>query len=74
MIFSPFPPSNKTYPESTLGIEGKRALWLALAAVAQAEPTLRVLDYERLARWAQEQRRRVEALRLATAKRALKAS
>lgn len=50
-----------------LGIEGKRALWVALAEAAQRAPVLRLLDYDRLVRRAVEQRERVEARRLATA-------
>jgi len=55
----------------SLGIEGKRALWLALAAVADVEPAQQLLDYRRMSRSAEEQRSRVEAVRLETAKRAL---
>lgn len=55
----------------SLGIEGKRALWLALAATAKDAPALQVLDYERMAQRAEEQRRRVEEVRLEAAKRAL---
>lgn len=55
----------------SLGIEGKRALWLALAAVAENDPALQVLDYERMSRLAEEQRSRVEAERLEAAKSAL---
>jgi hypothetical protein len=50
-----------------LGIEGKRALWVALAEAAERAPVLRLLDYDRLVRRAVEQRERVEARRLATA-------
>lgn len=55
----------------SLGIEGKRALWLALAAAAEDAPTLQVLDYNRLARRAEEQRGRVEAMRLEAARRTI---
>jgi hypothetical protein len=55
----------------SLGIEGKRSLWQALAAVAGGEPKLRALDYERLTRRAEEQRGRVEAMRLEAARKAL---
>ena len=58
----------------SLGIEGKHALWLALAAAAEDAPSLRLLDYERLARRASEQRSRVEARRLEAAKSALSPS
>ena len=54
-----------------LGIEGKRALWVALAEAAERAPVLRLLDYDRLVRRAVEQRERVEARRLATALSAL---
>lgn len=54
-----------------LGIDGKLALWRALASAAEASPGLQGVDYERLARHAQEQRARVELRRLAAAKSAL---
>jgi hypothetical protein len=54
-----------------LGIEGKLALWRGLAAAAELAPALRGVDYERLARRAQEQRDRAEAIRLEAAKAAL---
>jgi hypothetical protein len=57
----------------SLGIEGKRALWLALSSAAEEAPELRVADYERLVRRAEEQRSRVELVRLEVAKRALNA-
>src|SRR5512138_2554001 len=47
----------------SLGIEGKRSLWIALAATSEATPSLRIVDYERLQQRAQEQRERVEVLR-----------
>jgi hypothetical protein len=55
----------------SLGIEGKRCLWIALAAAAERTPSLRILDYERLKQRAQEQRDRVETLRIETARKAL---
>ena len=55
----------------SLGIEGKRALWLVLAGAAERVPALRLLDYDRLANRAREQRDRVEAKRLETAMAAL---
>ena len=55
----------------SLGIEGKRSLWLALAGAAERMPALRSLDYARLAHRAREQRDRVEAKRLETARAAL---
>jgi len=50
-----------------LGIEGKRSLWLALTAAAEQSPSLRTVDYERLIERAEEQRQRVERLRIETA-------
>lgn len=55
----------------SLGIEGKRSLWIGLIAAAEQSPSLRILDYERLEERAQEQRDRVENLRIATAKKTL---
>jgi hypothetical protein len=55
----------------SLGIEGKRGLWTALSNAAVSSPSLRQLDYARLADRAVEQRRRVEALRLEVARTAL---
>lgn len=55
----------------SLGIEGKRGLWVALAGAAEQSPDLRLLDYDRLVARAQEQRTRVEAKRLETATVAL---
>jgi hypothetical protein len=55
----------------SLGIEGKRSLWIALAAAAEDLPSLKILDYQRLVRRAQEQRERVEELRIDTARKAL---
>lgn len=54
----------------SLGIEGKRSLWLALTAVAKDMPALRLVDYKRLIQRAEEQRSRVEAKRLDSAKTA----
>jgi hypothetical protein len=56
----------------SLGIEGKRSLWLALAAAAEVSPKLRIVDYERLRQRAEEQRGRVEIKRIEVAKTALK--
>jgi hypothetical protein len=55
----------------SLGIEGKRGLWLALGDTARSAPSLGQLDYAALADRATEQRRRVEALRLDAARTAL---
>lgn len=54
-----------------LGIEGKHGLWRALAAAAEEAPALQVADYGRLAQRAEEQRRRVEEVRLKAAQGAL---
>jgi hypothetical protein len=54
-----------------IGIDGKRALWLALAASAEDAPWLRIADYDRLTARAEDQRNRVEVVRLAAAKKAL---
>jgi hypothetical protein len=53
-----------------LGIDGKRALWAALAAAATT-PALKRADYSRLLARADRQRAAVEPLRLAAARRAL---
>jgi hypothetical protein len=55
----------------SLGIEGKRSLWIALTVVAEKSPALRIIDYERLTQRATEQRARVEKLRIDTASKAL---
>ncbi|MBV9999342.1 MAG: hypothetical protein JO015_09545 [Verrucomicrobia bacterium] len=52
----------------SLGIEGKRTLWNALAAVAPGVPPLQGVDLDLLKRRAQQQRERVEDLRLETAR------
>jgi hypothetical protein len=57
-----------------LGIEGKRALWRALAAAAEAAPALQVPDSERLTQRAEEQRQRVETVRLDAARSAFTAA
>ena len=55
----------------SLGIEGKRSLWRALAAAAEEAPHLRAADYEDLIRRAEDQRSRVETARMEAARRAL---
>ena len=55
----------------SLGIEGKRSLWIALSAAAEKSPALRIIDYESLMQRAKEQRARVEKLRIDTAIEAL---
>jgi hypothetical protein len=57
-----------------LGVEGKRALWRALAAAAEAAPALQVADYGRLTRRAEEQRQRAETVRLEAARAAFTAA
>jgi hypothetical protein len=54
----------------SLGIEGKRSLWLALAAVAETIPALQGVDYDRLIQRAENQRRQVETERLRAAQEA----
>ncbi len=58
----------------SLGIEGKRSLWLALATVAETTPVLQRLDLSRLTARAVEQRGQVEAERLKAAAEALGAA
>jgi hypothetical protein len=53
-----------------LGIDGKRALWMALAAVADQLPALSGVDYARLTRRAEAQRASVETQRVAAARAA----
>jgi hypothetical protein len=47
-----------------LGIDGKRALWRSLLAVAEEIPALRTVDLEKLDQRAEDQRGRVEDLRI----------
>ena len=57
-----------------LGIHGKLAMWHALNVAAADFPPLQgLVDYERLAQRAEEQRRRVEVVRLEAAKAAFAA-
>ena len=55
----------------SLGIEGKRSLLITLAATSETTPSLKFADYDRLQQRAQEQRDRVEDLRIKTALKAL---
>jgi hypothetical protein len=55
----------------SLGIEGKQSLWKAMDAASEKTAQLRILDYERLKQRAQEQRSRVETLRIETAREVL---
>jgi hypothetical protein len=54
----------------SLGIEGKRDMWLTLREIVATHPPLAELDLAALAERAREQRERVEAYRLAMARRA----
>jgi hypothetical protein len=56
-----------------IGIDGKIALWRALEAAARTNTQLGGMDYERLSQRGQEQRGRVETLRLQAAREALAA-
>lgn len=55
-----------------LGINGKRSLWLALAAASETAPHLRGPDYATLEKRAVEQHDRVEAKRLEVAREVFK--
>jgi hypothetical protein len=61
----------ESFEALSLGIEGKRSLWLALAAAAEESPSLQLIDYQRMAQRAREQRDRVEKVRIDTARQAL---
>jgi hypothetical protein len=54
-----------------VGIHGKRSLWQALAAASEGASALRTIDYVRLTARADDQRNRVEGLRLDAAREAL---
>jgi hypothetical protein len=58
----------------SLGIEGKRSLAHALAVAADGVPALAGFDAERMARRAEEQRARLEPLRLEAARVVVTAS
>jgi hypothetical protein len=64
----------ETLEAVAVGVEGKRALWRALAAASEANPRLRGTDFGRLVRRAEEQRDRVEGARLEAARAALAAT
>jgi hypothetical protein len=49
----------------TAGIEGKRALWLALGEIRDRDHRLREIDFDALAERARSQRERLEPYRLA---------
>jgi hypothetical protein len=56
----------------SLGIEGKRGLWRVLDSASEELPELRGLDYAALERRAEDQRGRVEGIRLVAAKAAFR--
>lgn len=55
----------------SIGVEGKRLLWRSLATAAEGVPELAGPDYRLLQQRAEEQRRRVETVRLEAARAAL---
>ena len=55
-----------------LGLQGRRALWLALSIAAQETAALQGLDYQTMVKRAEDQRERVEKLRLEAAGKALR--
>jgi len=55
-----------------LGLEGRRALWLALDTAAQETASLQGVDYQVLVHRAEQQRARIEKLRLEAAQKALR--
>jgi hypothetical protein len=55
-----------------LGLEGRRAMWLALSIAGQELEALQGIDYQILARRAEDQRERVEKLRVEAARKALR--
>jgi hypothetical protein len=61
----------ETLEAASVGIEGKRSLWLSLSSASERNPALRGPDYVRLVRRAEEQRDRVEDARLEAAQDAL---
>lgn len=62
----------ESFEALSLGIEGKKSLWIALAAAAEVSPRLQIAGYQRLQKRAEEQRSRVEAKRIELARIALK--
>jgi len=61
----------ETLEALSLGIEGKHALWTGLASIAADVPALRDVDLSRLRQRAQDQRARIERLRLDAVRAAL---
>jgi hypothetical protein len=62
----------ETLETLSLGIEGKRGLWIALAAASEQIPALSGVDYARLRQRAEVQRGGVETQRVLAAKAALR--
>ena len=54
-----------------VGIEGKQALWRALAAAAEHVPALQEVNYDHLIQRAEDQHDRVESVRVEAAQAAL---
>jgi hypothetical protein len=52
-------------------VEGKRLLWKSLSAAAEKDPTLGSLNYASLIERAEDQRRRLELIRIEAAIKAL---
>jgi hypothetical protein len=61
----------ESYEGLSLGIEGKRSLWLALQTASKADSSLQVADYATLITRAEQQRAKAEAMRLKAAAAAL---
>lgn len=57
-----------------IGIEGKRALWTALLSIESSQLKTKAVDLVALVERAEDQRRRIETLRLAAAKAAFEPS
>jgi hypothetical protein len=55
----------------SLGIEGKRSLWRALAIAADLSPALGGINYTELITRAEQQREQIETIRLGAARAAL---
>jgi hypothetical protein len=62
----------ETFEALSLGVEGRRAMWQALSLVAEGNPALQRLDYQLLMKRAEDQRARVEKMRMDVALRALR--
>jgi hypothetical protein len=58
----------------TLGLQGRRALWVALSAAAEETAALQGIDYQLMIRRAEDQQARVEKLRLDAARKAFTAA